>query len=69
MPAPTWAPWVEKENKSAQLQVTMSAARGNPGAQKVAANDGIGRAGEADSQGAPGMSLLRCCPGFAHFEL
>lgn len=67
--APTWAPWVEKKNEFAQLPVTAFAERGNPGTQQVAANDGTGRAGEADGHCVFRLSLLYCCPGISPLRL
>lgn len=67
--ASIWAPWVEKQNKLAQLLVTVFAARGNFGAQLVAANDSIWRVGEADGHGVLHMSLLHCHPGIALLQL
>ena len=67
--APIWAAWVEKQNKLAQIPVTVFAARGNLGAQLVAANDSIGRVGEADGHGVLHWSLLHCHPGIALLQL
>lgn len=69
MAAPTWAPRVENENKLAQLPVTVFAARGKPGAQPVAANDGIGRAGDLDGHCFPLLSRPHCRPGISHLQL
>lgn len=67
--APTWAPWIEKQNKLAQLPVAVFAAGRSPRAQQVPANDSIWRAGEADSHGVPLLCLLCCCPGITHLQL
>lgn len=69
LPAPTWAPRVEKENKFAQLPVILLSARGDPGPHQVAANDSVGRAGDADGHGVLRLSLLHRCPVLAHIRL
>lgn len=67
--APTWGPWVEKENKLAQLPVTVFASRGGPGAQQVAAHHSMWRADQADSHCVLRLGLCHCYPGVAQLHL